>query len=165
MTGPIHKEKVMQLVPMTAEEFTAYVAWLIPDYAADHVRAGNWSAEEAEALSAAQIREELPQGVQTPDHYLYTLHVEEESAPVGIIWLAVLRRTAHPRAFIYDILIYENYRRRGYASQALTAIEEKARSLGLDNIGLHVFGDNHGARALYDRQGYTVTDLVMAKKI
>ncbi len=52
----------MQLVPMTDAEFTAYLAVLLPDYAAEHVRAGNWTAEEAEEKAAAQTREILPDG-------------------------------------------------------------------------------------------------------
>lgn len=155
----------MQLVPMTEAELTAYLALLIPDYAAEQVRAGNWSADEAEDIAAAQIREELPSGVNTPDHYLYSLRVDEEPEPVGILWLGVIRRSAKPRAFIHDILIHEPYRRRGYASQALQAAEVRARELGLDSIALHVFGENHGARTLYDQLGYQVTDLWMVKEL
>jgi RimJ/RimL family protein N-acetyltransferase len=70
-----------------------------------------------------------------------------------------------PCAFIYDIEIYEPFRRRGYASQALLAAEDKARELGLKAIALHVFGYNTGARALYDKLGYRVTDLTMAKDL
>ncbi len=62
-------------------------------------------------------------------------------------------------------MIYEDYRRRGYATQALRAIEEKARELGLNNIALHVFGHNDGARVLYEKVGYVVTDFIMAKDL
>lgn len=155
----------MQLVPMTDAEFAAYRAVMIPDYAAEHVRTGSWTADEAEEKAAAEVRELLPDGVQTPDHYLYTLRVAEEPEPVGILWLAVTRRSVKPRAFIYDIIIYEPYRRRGYASQALRAAEDRARELGLDSIALHVFAHNHGARALYDQLGYMVASLWMVKDL
>jgi len=155
----------MKLVPMSDTEYADYIAVLIPDYAADHVRAGNWAADEAEAKAAAQVKELLPDGPRTPDQYLYTLHVDEEQEPVGIIWLAVMRQGLHPRAFIYDILIYENFRRRGYATQGLRAIEEKASELGATSIALHVFGHNDGARTLYEKVGYVVTDYVMAKDL
>lgn len=155
----------MKLVPMTDAEYTDYLKLLIPDYAADHVRAGNWTAEEAEGKATAEQQEFLPDGPHTPDHYLYTLHVDEEDKPVGIIWMGIMRRSIQPRAFIYDIIIYEDYRRRGYGGEALRAIEEKARELGLKNIALHVFGHNNGARTLYDKSGYVVTDYIMAKDL
>jgi ribosomal protein S18 acetylase RimI-like enzyme len=149
----------MQLIPMTETEYNAYVARLIPEYAAEHVAAGNWTAEEAETKARAQVDQILPNGVQTPGNYLYTVRAENDA--VGFLWLGTLGQ----RAFIYDIEIYEPYRRRGYASQALLAAEDKARELGLKAIALHVFGYNTGARALYDKLGYRVTDLTMAKDL
>jgi hypothetical protein len=63
----------MQLIPMTETEYNAYVARLIPEYAAEHVAAGNWTAEEAETKARAQVDQILPNGVQTPGNYLYTV--------------------------------------------------------------------------------------------
>jgi ribosomal protein S18 acetylase RimI-like enzyme len=154
---------MMHLIPMTGAEFEAYLQHLIPDYAAEHVRAGNWPADEAEDRAAAQVRQLLPEGVTTPDHYLYTLRVDEIDQPVGLIWFGVQHDGIRPRGFVYDIIVYEGFRRRGFGAQAMRAVENKARNLGLDNMTLHVFGHNHAARALYEQLGYTVTDLWMAK--
>lgn len=66
---------------------------------------------------------------------------------------------------MYDFLVYEPYRRCGYGWQALQALEQNVRALGLDTIGLHVFGHNHAARALYEKAGYEVTNINMAKKL
>lgn len=155
----------MQLIPMTEAELADYLQRLIPDYAAEHVRAGNWTAEEAETRAAAQIREFLPDGVATPDHYLYTLHAGSVNGSVGLIWFAVMRHGPKPRGFIYDIVIHPELRRQGYGAQAMRAIEETARELGIDSISLHVFGHNSAARALYDQLGYRVTDLWMKKDL
>ncbi|HSO28244.1 MAG TPA: GNAT family N-acetyltransferase, partial [Anaerolineales bacterium] len=70
-----------------------------------------------------------------------------------------------PTAFIYDFVIDEAYRRRGYGRLALLALEDKAREMGIDQIALHVFGHNHAARALYESVGYQVTNLQMAKAL
>ncbi|NLX08324.1 MAG: GNAT family N-acetyltransferase [Chloroflexi bacterium] len=155
----------MRLVPMTEADYAAYLERLLPEYAAEHVRAGNWPAEHAETMAQAQLQAILPDGLHTPDHYLYLLRVEGETDPVGQLWLGVMRQGGAPRAFIYDIEIYERFRRRGYATQALQAAEAQARELGLSSIALHVFGHNTGARALYEKQGYAVTDVVMAKDL
>ncbi len=82
-----------------------------------------------------------------------------------MIWFAVQADRPHPVAFIYDFVIFEEYRRRGYGEQALLTIEDKVRELGFDTISLHVFGHNRAAQTLYDKVGYAVTDLWMSKKI
>ncbi len=64
-----------------------------------------------------------------------------------------------------DLAIFEQHRRRGYASEALRLLEEKVREQGLDTISLHVFGHNHAARELYEKSGYAVTNVNMSKKI
>ena len=64
-----------------------------------------------------------------------------------------------------DIVIDEPYRRRGYGQAAMLALEDSVRSLGLRGIALHVFGHNTAARALYERLGYTVTNINMAKRL
>ena len=155
----------MQLVAMTDTELETYLQYLIPDYAADHVRAGNWSADEAEDRAAAQVHQLLVDGVNTPDHYLYMMRVDEVDEPVGLMWFAVTREGINPRGYIYDIIVYEAYRRRGFGAQAMRAIEQKARDLNLDTIGLHVFAHNPAARTLYENLDYNVTDFWMVKTL
>jgi ribosomal protein S18 acetylase RimI-like enzyme len=83
------------------------------------------------------------------NHYLFSLEDDHAGVKVGIIWFAVRDKASHPSAFIYDFVIYEEFRRRGYGRQTLTGLEEKAKELGLDTISLHVFGHNQAAIALY----------------
>ena len=66
---------------------------------------------------------------------------------------------------IYDIIINENFRRRGYASRTLELVEARAKELGAKNVELHVFSHNHGAQALYEKVGYNVTSITMARPI
>ncbi len=159
---------MVTLQPMTPAEYEPWLKAGIQEYADEKVRAGNWSADEALERSAEEHRKLLPQGLDTPDSYLYTIMADSSPGAgltaVGMVWLAV-PPWKPPVAFIYDFLIYEPYRRRGYASQALAALEEKVRALGLDTIGLHVFGHNHAARALYEKAGYVVTNINMTKKL
>jgi RimJ/RimL family protein N-acetyltransferase len=44
-------------------------------------------------------------------------------------------------------------------------VEDKARELDAGKVELHVFGHNHGVRALYEELGYTATSIVMAKPV
>jgi ribosomal protein S18 acetylase RimI-like enzyme len=80
-----------------------------------------------------------------------------------MIWIAAFPERR--RAFIYDFSIHPPYRRKGYGAQALRAVEVKARALGLESIGLHVFGHNRAAQALYEKLGYEVTNINMSKRM
>ena len=84
---------------------------------------------------------------------------------MGDIWLAVDQAAPVRAGFIYDLFIEEPYRRQGLAAQAMLALEDEARALGLQSLALHVFGHNLGARALYEKLGYEITDVNMAKPL
>ena len=152
-----------KLISMTQPEFDLYLTHLIPDYAADNVRAGYWDESEALEKSHRQIESLLPQGLQTKDHYVYTL-VEGDRA-VGMIWLKAQLDRAVKSGFIFDVLVDEKFRGRGYGKQLMSLIEEKARELGLKSIGLHVFAYNKVAKNLYESIGYEVSSLNMLKKL
>jgi ribosomal protein S18 acetylase RimI-like enzyme len=150
---------------MTESEFQRYRQHLIEGYAADKVRAGTWRPEESMDRSEQEINELLPQGVLTPDHYLFSIHDEAAAKDIGILWFAVTRWGGKDQAFIYDIEIAPEQRSKGYGSQALIALEDKVKTLGLDRIGLHVFGHNPRALKLYEKLGYEITNIHMAKQI
>ena len=150
---------------MTEPEFQAYYEYAVQDYAQDHVKAGTWLTSEALPNSEKQYRQLLPEGLATRNQYLFSIEDEETGAKVGMIWFAVDDKKTVPSSFIYDIRIQEEFRSRGYGTQALRALEEKVKELGVSKIGLHVFGHNHAARALYEKVGYEITGIQMTKKI
>ncbi|MFZ0548838.1 MAG: GNAT family N-acetyltransferase [Candidatus Promineifilaceae bacterium] len=155
---------MIDLVPMTAEEYEVYLDTLVPDYAQEHVNAGNWPAEGAEDRARKEMREiYLPDGVATQDNYLFALIDPEIDTKVGILWYAIRGTGKNREAFVYDVVVYEPFRRQGYGYQAFQKMEEKVREIGVNVIGLHVFGYNHGARAMYEKLGFEVTDLMMRK--
>jgi len=144
-------------------EFAAFLERSIPEYASEKVRAGNWTPDEAAKRSRQEHAKLLPDGLATPDHYLYTIVLDGK--PVGDIWLAVEPRPEGARGFIYDVFIAEPFRRRGIAGQALRLLEGEAARLSVRTLGLHVFGYNTAARALYEMLGYEITNINMAKAL
>jgi hypothetical protein len=56
----------LRLRPMTEDEFAAYRAKAVPEYAADKAATGRWTAEEAEEQAAKEYDQLLPDGVHTP---------------------------------------------------------------------------------------------------
>lgn len=156
---------MIQLIPMTDEKYQAWLEHLVFSYGQDHVQNGNWTAEDALRLAQEQILSVLTNGLHTKDNFIYTITDKVSGQNVGNLWFAMVERHRIRRAFIYDIEITEPFRRHGYASQALQALEPIARELGATAIALHVFGFNTSARALYEKLGFTIANIQMEKKL
>ena len=148
---------------MTQPEYETFVERAIPEYAADNVRAGYWSESEALEKSREGYEKLLPKGLQTENHYLYTLYDADQA--VGMIWIRADLEGSTKNGFIFELYVDEKFRGRSYGKQAMLLIEEKARELDLKSLGLHVFAVNNVARNLYQSVGYEVSSLNMTKKL
>lgn len=156
---------MIRLVPMNETEYQEYLAVAIPDYAQEHVKAGRWNAENALQSATQEYQQILPDGLHTKNQFLFSIVDEQTGTKVGLLWFAATEREHEPVAFVYDVNIYEPFRRRGYGEQAFQALETKVRASGLKKISLHVFGHNHAARAMYEKLGYVVTNVNMSKSL
>ena len=154
---------MLRLVPMTESELKTFLEKAIPEYAADRVRAGHWSEAEALERSRRSYAELLPQGVKTKNNYLFRIQLDESGEKIGMIWMK--HEALRPRGFIYEIVLDEAQRGKGYGKQAMLALEKFAKGMGLESIGLHVFTHNTAAVRLYESLGYEVTNQNMTKKL
>jgi ribosomal protein S18 acetylase RimI-like enzyme len=154
---------MIRLVPMSLPEYELFVARSAKDYAAEHVRAGTWEAGDALRRAHAELGELLPQGLDTPDHFLRSVWDASGDERVGELWYCFQRAQARPQLFVYWIGIDEKHRRRGFATDVFERLEAVAREAGAHRVALHVFGDNTAAQAFYHRLGYRATNIVMAK--
>jgi len=150
---------------MNEEEFARWRTAHAKDYAEEKVKSGAWSPEEAPRLAEEAYTQLLPQGLQTLDNFLYTAFDETTGRKVGHIWFTRMTHGGQTFAFVFDIIIFEEYRRQGYGEKTMLAVEEKVREQGLDSIALHVFGHNRAAATLYEKIGYEITDINMMKKL
>jgi RimJ/RimL family protein N-acetyltransferase len=155
----------ISLVELDDAPFREYRDHLVRDYAADKVRAGAWSESEAQIRAAKDVDGLLPEGPATQGHFLYSVREDAADAEVGTVWFALRDSGVGRYVWIYDIIINENFRRRGYASRTLELVEARAKELGAKSVELHVFGHNQGAQALYEKVGYSVTSITMAKQV
>jgi ribosomal protein S18 acetylase RimI-like enzyme len=153
------------LVPMTAEAFAIYLERAIRAFALDKVASGQWSPETSLALSRRGFAELLPDGLATPNNFLFTLQDPVDQANVGMLWYALQERAGHDIAYVYDVLVEPACRRKGYAACAFRALEVEFGSRGLAGIALHVFGHNQVAQAFYARLGYEATNINLFKKV
>lgn len=156
---------MIELLELPRERFSSYRDDLTRDYARDKVLAGTWSPEEAPRRAAADLDGLLANGTETEGHYLYLLRDRSTTEEVGVVWLAVLDSGVGRSVWIYDIQIHGPFRRMGYGTQALRAVEERAIELGAVNVELHVFGHNPAARSLYEKVGYETTSVVMRRRL
>jgi ribosomal protein S18 acetylase RimI-like enzyme len=157
----MEKFAMVKLVPMQQEDFEPYLERGIREYADDHVRNGNWSAEEALERSRKEFEQLLPEGVNSKDQFLYSIVAETDGNKIGLLWVQVKDQ----KAFVYDFTIDETFRGKGYGKQALLALDEKLKSMHVESVGLHVFGDNITAQELYKKMGYQITGIHMKKTL
>ena len=151
------------LTPMTPAQFAAYLAQSIPDFAQDKILSGQWAKADALALASQSMQDSLPQGLATPDNYLYAMQHGSANAVVGMLWIAAQQRGDRKVAYVYDVIVHEAHRRQGHATEAFAALEKEVLRLGLSGIGLHVFAHNTPAHALYVKLGYAATNINMFK--
>lgn len=152
------------LTPLQAHEFPSVRAEMIERYAHDQVRCGRWQAEESIAKSEAEFNRLLPQGWSTPTHHIYAIACASTEQVIGTLWVNVPEGTAHT-AFICDLQIRADWRRKGYARKALVDLEALLQGNGVSSIGLHAFSHNSGAISLYEQLGFRTTSINMHKAL
>jgi ribosomal protein S18 acetylase RimI-like enzyme len=158
------EKQMVQLVPMTMPEFAAFQERDIQEYARDQVRAGNWSEPESLQRSRQEHARLLPKGLRTKDHHFFTIR-DATGQAVGMIWLNTRLVSSRPSGHVHALEVYQAFRRKGYARQAMLELEEVARGMGLKQLGLHVFAHNEGARSLYEALDYQISSLNMRKDL
>ncbi|MEI2467397.1 GNAT family N-acetyltransferase [Niallia taxi] len=154
---------MITLQPMNQEEFKQYISYAIKDYAKDKIASGNWSENEAIDLSKKAFERLLPKDEKTENNYLFSIF--HNNILVGMIWISQKVPTNSNEGFIYDFVIFEQYQGLGYGKKAMKEAEIIAKELGMNKMVLHVFGHNKIARGLYEKMGYEITNITMAKTI
>lgn len=144
---------------MSDEEFQQFRLRSLNEYAESIHQNYGGTKEEALENATSQFNELLKDGLQTENQWIYHIVDDETENKVGIVWYAY--RAEHQQVFLYEIWMDPKYRGNGHGTQAIQLLHQKAKELGANNVGLHVFGFNKGAIALYKRLGYEENSIVM----
>jgi ribosomal protein S18 acetylase RimI-like enzyme len=152
----------IRLDPMTETEYQEFRTTSVAGYAQAKVEAGAWTQEESLAKSDAIFDELLPDGIASPDNYLFMVRDVNGEQSVAVLWFALQGEPARREVYIYQIEVAEKFRGRGYGRATMQACADKARMLGATSVRLHVFGRNKVARSLYTSLGFTETDVMMS---
>jgi GNAT superfamily N-acetyltransferase len=141
---------------MTDVEFLRFKEYSVTDYAADLGRGEGLEREQALKKAEAEFNGMLPEGPDTEDHFLMMLEDAETGKEVGWTWFCYEENEKGiKRVFLSDFLIFENERRKGYATAALHEMEQKAKTDGRTEIILYVWEHNVPGFSLYQKCGYT----------
>ncbi|MCL4480899.1 MAG: GNAT family N-acetyltransferase [Candidatus Thermoplasmatota archaeon] len=152
------------LVPISEEDFRSYLKTQILEYAKEKVKSGNWEEREAFDLSTKSFMNLLPGGRGTFGHSIMSIVDSISKDKVGVLWVE-WNNKEHNASFIWDIIIHDNFRRKGYGSAALKQLEKMAAEKGSSGISLHVFGHNKAAISMYESLGYYATNIIMKKDL
>ena len=148
---------------MDPDRFEAWSQQSVRAYAEENVKSGRWDDSEAMERSEREFMEQLPDGLATPDHFMFELFFESEY--IGYIWVFINPGAAVPSAFIYDIEIVAEQRGKGFGKATMRALEPWCKALNLKRIALNVFAFNTTAIELYQGMGYQTTNFSMQKDI
>lgn len=164
LSVPQIPERAVDLRTMLPDEFATYLDWAIDDYAAELERNGKATGEAAQGASRASFDSLLPDGLATVGHTILVATNPDDGERVGVLWFGP--STDDPAmAWIYDIMVDEDKRRRGWGRAMMRAFEGEARARGFARAGLNVYGDNHVARRLYESLGYLETARQLHKEL
>ncbi len=155
---------MIRLEPMDDATYETWLEVTTRDYAQEKVEAGNWLASDALERAKLGFAELLPEGRFTAGHELRFMR-NEAGQRVGYAWWVPEDRPIGRVAYIYDLAVDPEHRRKGYAQAALAHIEAYARERGFIGVQLSVFGWNTGARQLYLRAGFVETNVTMLKRV
>jgi len=148
----------VRLEPMTEDQYKPWRAGAEAHYA-QSVAASGQPARDAARTAAATYAQLLPDEFASPDHYFW--YACDGDRRVGFLWVKVTNNTA----FVYNVAVEPDVRRRGYGRAIMLAAERWCRDNALTRIGLHVFAHNVGARALYEQLGFAETGRNLAKDL
>ncbi|MCY1145765.1 GNAT family N-acetyltransferase [Actinoplanes sp. Pm04-4] len=148
----------VRLAGMTEEQYKPWRAEAEEHYAESSVKSGR-SAPDAARDAAETYARLLPDEFATPGHHFW--YAYDGDRRVGFLWIKV----THETAFVYNVAVEPELRRRGYGRAIMLAAERWCHENGLTRIGLHVFAYNTGARALYEQLGFAETGRNMAKNL
>jgi ribosomal protein S18 acetylase RimI-like enzyme len=148
--------------PLREDEYDGFVERGRAFYVGDMVAAGI-DPEVARAKADHDFPQLLPEGLATPDHFIYA--IEDEGRFAGYLWLCDRDGELGHSLFVYAVEIDERSRGRGLGRTAMVFAEEEARRLGVAKVALNVFGGNAVARGLYLSLGYRETAVHMEKQV
>ncbi len=121
-------------------------------------------AGEKLEVTPKRIKEEFYNILKTNRRYL--LFAIDNESIVGYLIGSILKANyQHKRAYIDDLYIKKEYRRRGYAQKLMNRFIELMKNKGITKVQLGVRINNKPAISLYKKLGFKIKHYEMEKDI
>lgn len=152
----------LKLIPHTEEEREQFLELSNQDYIASLMKAFDFDRTKAEADAKLSFdRAFTPkEGIE---NVFLSIVMEEQNTVIGGLWLSLNHVKA--KAYLYQIILYKEYRGKGNGKKAMSLLDTYCKKKGMKAIGLNVFGFNTIARGLYGDIGYEVVQSMMRKEL
>ena len=144
----------MRFAPLTREQSASYLPHSQRGFADDLVRAGALDGDRALRTAVADYASLDDEGTTYVAGYA---DVDGTEQWVGVIgWALKGFDTDHAERtlYVYDLEVFEPFRRRGFGEGLLSFAAGEAERAGADAVRLTVWEGNDGAKALYRRLGF-----------
>ncbi|MBY0517375.1 MAG: GNAT family N-acetyltransferase [Bacteriovoracaceae bacterium] len=154
---------MIQLKPMTQLAYEHFCEISKKDYAQSKSKAERLSVHEGEKIAEDAWEKLLSDGLSTPLHHFYSAWENDQN--IGMIWFKEERDWETPYAYLYQILIWDEYQGRGLGKSLMKHFEDEVKKLNLKRIRLHVFAFNERAIKMYEDFEFEKTNIVMIKEL
>ncbi len=112
------------------------------------------------------LQERLPGLLaETPGAHVLLAMSEKKVAGVAVCFLGFSTFAGKPLLNVHDLAVSGEFRGQGIGGALLDGVAEKALALGCCRVTLEVDDDNEGARRLYERKGFKVSQHFMRKEL
>lgn len=155
----------VRLRKMSLQEFETFREYSTNSYAKDLMLDQNISSESALKQAIAEFSCMLPEGVKTKDNSLMMIEDENSQKTVGIIWYLYEITEGIKQVFLNDFIIYEEERRKRYATAALSEMVHNATKVGCRQSTIYVWKHNLPGVNLYTKCGYVPFRVINSESI
>ena len=152
---------MITLRPLHTDEFPAFAAYFVPDYAAEIVANFGIPLTDALIQAAQDLALDLPQGPDSPGEILMAITLSDHL--IGYLFYAI--DLTSQSAFIKDFHILPPYQSQGHGTAAIAALIALLKPQGITQLRLRVAAKNAAAHRLYTKLGFFPTGINMAKTL
>ena len=145
---------MIEFKKMSEAEYSQFRKFSVSEYAKDLMNGENLDYDTALEKAEREFSGMLSDGLDTEDHFVMMVKDVQSGKEVGWIWYCYVTDEDDKQVFLCDFLIFEDDRRKGYASAALAEMERRAKTDGCDAAALFVWEHNGPGVALYRKCGY-----------
>jgi len=152
----------VKLFPQTQKEQEQFLQLSSQDFKESLIKAFDMNEEAAEK-DAKQTFKKVFEPKEGITHTFLSIFDKKQNTNVGGLWFTLNSKKS--KAYLYQIIIYEQYRGQGYGKLSMPLLHNYCKEKGMKKITLSVFGFNKAAYRLYKGTGYDVLQSVMEKTL